>query len=122
MPKDNYNVGWCTFAVARRNLNTKVSPQSKMATPMVSVPLERLRALEALEASLPDLLAKAKAEAHAERFAILRARDAADPEAHKRRTNESRAKNREELNARRREAYKAKKEAATAGAGAPPTA
>ena len=90
-----------------------------MATPMVSVPLERLRALEALEASLPEVIAKAKAEANAERFATLRARDAADPEAHRRRTNESRTKNREEINARRREAYKAKKEAASAGAGAP---
>ena len=82
---------------------------------MVSVPLERLRALEALEASLPDVIAKAKADANAERFATLRARDAADPEAHKRRTNESRAKHSEELNARRREAYKAKKEAKSAG-------
>ena len=123
MPKDNYNVGWCTFAVARRNLNTKVSPQSKMATPMVSVPLERLRALEALEASLPDLLAKAKAEAvefdKRERLDRLTAARKADPKAYSAEVLKKYHENKEEINARRREAYKAKKEGAAKAAGPP---
>jgi len=89
------------------------------ASGCVLVPLERLRALEALEAEMPSLIAKAKEEANSERFATLRARDAADPEAHTKRTMEWYNKNKEEINARRREAYKAKKEAVK---GASPTA
>lgn len=77
----------------------------------VLVPIERLRALEALEAEIPTIVAKAKAEANAERFAALRARDAADPVAHTKRTMNWYEKNKEEINARRREAYKQKKEA-----------
>jgi hypothetical protein len=48
---------------------------------MVSVPLERLRALEALEASLPEVIAKAKAEDNA-RFILesyLGAKGVAEP-------------------------------------------
>jgi hypothetical protein len=52
----------------------------------VLVPIERLRALEALEADIPNIITKAKEEANTERFAMLRARDAADPEAHTKRT------------------------------------
>lgn len=80
----------------------------------VLVPIERLRALEALEAEMPARIAKAKEEAHAERFAALRARDAADPEAHTKRTMEWYNKNRDEINARRREKYKEKKAAVAA--------
>lgn len=74
------------------------------------VPTERLRALEALEAELPAIIEKAKEEAHKERFAALRARDAVDPEAHRRRTAEWREKNKDAYNAKRREQYRQKKE------------
>ena len=84
----------------------------------VLVPLERLRALEALEADIPSLIAKAKDEANAERFATLRARDAANPEAHLKRNLEWKKKHRDEINAKRREQYKLKKESTAAG-GAP---
>lgn len=80
------------------------------ASGCVLVPLERLRTLEALEADIPNLLAKAKEEAHAERLAALRARDAANPDAHTKRTMDWYNKNKEEINARRREAYRTKKE------------
>ena len=86
----------------------------------VTVPLEYLRELELLKSKIPDLIAKAKAteERNKERIAHLRARDAADPEAPKRRVNKYRENNREKLNARRRELYKQKKESASAPASA----
>lgn len=75
------------------------------------MPVERLRALEALEASLPDMLARAKAERDKERFAMLHEKEKANPEPHKKKVLENYHKNKEEINARRREAYKAKKAA-----------
>ena len=84
------------------------------ASGCVLVSVERLRALEALETELPALLAKAKEQANAERFASLRARDAEDPEAHKKRSAEWKKSHKDEYNAKRREQYRLKKEAATA--------
>ena len=83
----------------------------------VWVAAERLRALEALEAEIPAIIAKAKEEANAERFAALRARDKEDPESHKKRSAEWREKNKEEYNAKRREQYRLKKEATAAAKG-----
>ena len=82
----------------------------------VLVPVERLRALEALEAGLPDMLAKAKADRDKERFAMLHEKEKANPEPHKKKVLENYHKNKEEINARRREAYKAKKVAASGSA------
>jgi hypothetical protein len=76
---------------------------------LVSIPLERLRALEALEAQLPVLIEKTKAERDRERLAILN--DTRDPVAHSKKMLEKYHKNKEEINARRREAYRLKKEA-----------
>ena len=78
------------------------------------MPVERLRALEALEAGLPAMLAGAKADRDKERFAMLHEKEKANPEPHKKKVLENYHKNKEEINARRREAYKAKK-AATSG-------
>ena len=90
------------------------------ATPDLSgcipVPLEYLRELELLKSQLPEIIAKAKEDANKERIAHLRARDAEDPESHKRRVNKYRENNRETLNARRRELYKQKKESESASA------
>jgi len=82
---------------------------------MVSVPLERLRALEALEASLPEVIAKAKADRDKERLTMLHA--TRDPKEHSKQQLDKYHKNKEEINARRREAYKAKKEGAAKAAG-----
>ncbi|NBW58011.1 hypothetical protein EBR43_09595 [bacterium] len=76
----------------------------------VLVPIERLRALEALEADIPNVIAKAKEEANAERFAALRARDLSDPAGHAKRSAEWKKAHREEYNAKRREQYKLKKD------------
>jgi len=78
--------------------------------------LRRLEELESLEAKLPMIIAKAKEDAHAERFAALRARDKADPEGHVKRTMEWYTKNKDEINAKRREKYKGQKTAATVAA------
>ena len=80
----------------------------------VLVPLERLRALEALVADIPSLIAKAKDERDKERFAALHEREKMNPEPHRKKVLENYHKNREEINAKRREAYKAKKAAAAA--------
>jgi hypothetical protein len=81
----------------------------------VLVPIERLRKLEEAVANIPTIIAKAKEEAHAERFAKLRARDKADHESHLKRNAEWRKKHKDELNAKRREQYRLQKEkAATA--------
>lgn len=77
----------------------------------VLVPLERLRALEALEAEMPARIAKAKEERDKERFAALHEREKMNPEPHRKKVLENYHKNKEAINARRREAYKAKKAA-----------
>lgn len=81
----------------------------------VLVPLERLRALEALEAGLPALLKQHEIEAidrsKKERFAILHAKQKSNPEPNRIRVLANYHKNKEEVNAKRREAYKLKNEA-----------
>ena len=89
------------------------------ANEVVTVSAARLRELEALEASLPALLEKTKAERDKERLTILHEKQKANPEPNKQRTLANYHKNKEEINARRREAYKLKKEAKGA-ATAPP--
>jgi len=81
----------------------------------VLVPLDRLRHLEALEAGLPEMLAKAKSDRDKEKLDALHAKQKADPN-YSKKVLEKYHKNKEDINARRREAYKAKKESA-AGAG-----
>ena len=77
------------------------------ASGCVLVPLERLRALEALEA---ELQSKKTAEEHdADRFKMLRERDKANPEQATKRALKYYEAHKDEINARRREAYKAKK-------------
>ena len=77
----------------------------------VLVPLERLRALEALEAGIPEMLEKAKAERDKERLMILHAKQKSNPEPNRIRVLANYHKNKEEVNAKRREAYKLKNEA-----------
>jgi len=79
----------------------------------VLVPLERLRALEALEA---EMHTKKTAEEHdAERFRMLRERDKADPESHVKRSLKYYEAHKEEINARRREIRRLAKEKKSPG-------
>jgi len=86
----------------------------------VTVAADRLKALEELEASLPSLIAaataKAKEDAVAEdkraRLKKLNEENKKDPEAHTKRVMKHYEANKEEINAKRRAAYQAKKAAA----------
>ena len=81
----------------------------------VTVSADRLKALEELEATLPSLLAKAKeeavAEAKKERLQKLNDENKKNPEAHIKRVMKHYEANKEEINAKRRAAYQAKKAA-----------
>ena len=92
----------------------------------VFISLDRLRALEALEAGLPALLKQNEIEACArdkkERLDKLTAHRKADPKAHCEQVLKKYHENKEEINARRREAYRLKTEsrpAATTGSTTP---
>jgi hypothetical protein len=74
----------------------------------VLVPIERLRALEALETELPSIINKAKQEEKKERLAKLHERD---PEVHRKHMLEYYHEHKEEINAKRRERRLKKKEA-----------
>lgn len=80
------------------------------ASGCVLVPLERLQALEALEADIPNIIAKAKADRDREKLDALHSARKADPETYAKKALEKYHKNKEEINVRRREAYRAKKE------------
>ena len=84
----------------------------------VTVAADRLKALEELEASLPSLIAKAKEEAVAEAkktaLTKLHEKQKADPKAHSSAVLKKYHENKEEINAKRRAAYQAKKAAAAA--------
>ena len=67
----------------------------------VLIPIERLRALEALQVKVN--------EEKKQRLAALKLKEKADPEPHKKKVLENYHKNKEEINKRRREAYKLKK-------------
>lgn len=78
------------------------------ASGCVLVPLERLRALEAIEA---EMQSKKTAEEHdADRFKMLRERDKADPEAVAKRALKYYELHKDEINARRREKRRLAKE------------
>jgi hypothetical protein len=74
----------------------------------VLVPVERLRALEALEASLPDMLARAKVDRDKERFTALHEKDKENPEGAKERYKKHYVANKDAINARRRDKRKEK--------------
>jgi hypothetical protein len=79
------------------------------ASGCVLVPLERLRALEALEATIAER--KTAEEHEADRLKKLRERDKADPSAVTKRTMKHYESHKDEINAKRREAYRLKREA-----------
>ncbi len=86
------------------------------STNCVIISAARLAELEALEASIPALLEKTRKDYDAERLSLLRERQKNDPARHNKHVLEHYHKNKEVINARRRAAYKAKKEAAAATA------
>jgi len=83
------------------------------ASGCVLVPLERLRALEALEAELK--LKKTAEEHDADRFKMLRERDKANPELASKRALKYYDAHKDEINARRREKRRLAKESKPPG-------
>jgi hypothetical protein len=81
------------------------------ANELVTISVARLRELEALEASLPEVIAKAKTERDKERLLVLHEKQKSNPEPNRTRVLANYHKNKEEVNAKRREAYRLKKEA-----------
>ena len=77
------------------------------ASGCVLVPLERLRALEALEAEMPARIAKAAQDLNNAKLTALREKDT--PEAARERYKKHYETHKEEINKRRREARAAKK-------------
>ena len=88
---------------------------------LVTVSVARLRELEALEASIPELLKKKEEEAiekdKKERLARLTAPRKADPKAYSDKVLKKYHENKQEINAKRREAYRLKKEVQAKQAG-----
>lgn len=85
---------------------------SDTPTNTVTISLERLKELEALEAAAK--IKKTIEEYDAERLKILREKDKANPSAVTKRTMKHYEVHKDEINARRRAAYKRKKEAEAA--------
>jgi hypothetical protein len=81
----------------------------------VTVSADRLKALEELEAALPSLIVKAKEDALAEAkknaLEKLHEKQKTDPKAHSDSVLKKYHEKKEEINARRRAAYQAKKAA-----------
>jgi len=99
-----YNFNTITLVV-RSNMETEE---------LVTIPISRLRRLEeleSLESNISNIIAKAKADRDKEKLALLRARQEADPVGHAKKMLEKYHNNKEEINARRRESYRLKKEA-----------
>jgi hypothetical protein len=92
---------------------------SEAQTPAVApgnviVSAERLAELERIERELPTIIAKAKEDGIKEhnesRFKLLHDKQKENPEPNRKRVLSNYHKNKEEINARRREAYRKKKE------------
>lgn len=89
---------------------------SANTTSMIPIATERLKALEALEASLPDLIQNAILEYKKSNLRRLHEKDKANPENVNKRVKRYAEKHREEINAKRREKRRLQK-AAAASAG-----
>ena len=85
------------------------------ATSMVPITLDRLKALEALEASLPVMIQAAILEYKKSNLRRLHEKDKANPENVNKRVKRYAEKHREEINAKRREKRRLQKAAAAAG-------
>jgi hypothetical protein len=77
----------------------------------ITIPKEEYEELLKLKADLPAILEKAKEEEQKEALVRLHQRDKENPEGARKRALKRYNRNKDQINAKRREAYKAKKEA-----------
>lgn len=92
---------------------------SSTQSEVIQISSERLKALEAIEASIPDLIQNAILEYKKSNLRRLHEKDKANPENVNKRVKRYAEKHREEINAKRREKRRLLK-AAAAGASAAP--
>ena len=85
---------------------------------LVTIAKDELERLRKLEADLPALLEKARYEGGMDRLKALHQKQKENPKQHSENMLKRYHLKKEEINARRREAYRLKKEAKLAGAGA----
>jgi hypothetical protein len=78
---------------------------------MITIPKEEYEELLKLKTDLPAMLEKAKEDEQKEALVRLHQRDKENPEGARKRALKRYNRNKDEINAKRREAYKAKKEA-----------
>ncbi len=90
---------------------------SEATEEMVLVSKAELERLRKLETDMPVMLEKAKEEEQKEALVRLHQRDKENPEGARKRALKRYNRNKDEINAKRREAYKAKKEALKTAAG-----
>jgi hypothetical protein len=86
----------------------------------IAIRPSRLKELQELESSMPELIEKALVEMNQKKLAALREKDKSNPEAVKARVKKYNERHREEINARRREQWASKK-AATPSSGSSTT-
>jgi len=98
-----------------KNQTPPTAMDASATTTMIPIATERLKALEALEASLPDLIQNAILEYKKSNLRRLHEKDKANPENVNKRVKRYAEKHREEINAKRREKRRLQKAAASAG-------
>jgi electron transfer flavoprotein alpha/beta subunit len=82
-----------------------------MSDETITIHKKEYERLQKLEAELPAMLEAAKKERDKERLAKLRQKEKENPEPHRKKVLERYHKNKDEILAKRREAYRRKKEA-----------
>ncbi len=80
-----------------------------MTEEMVTIPKVELERLRKLEADLPSVIAKAKEEGGMDRLKVLNQYNKEHPEEHRRKAKEYYALKKDQILAKRREAYRLKK-------------
>lgn len=96
---------------------TTIATATATETVMIPITTDRLKMLEQLEASLPDLIQNAILEYKKSNLRRLHEKDKANPENVNKRVKRYAEKHREEINAKRREKRRLQKATATATAG-----
>lgn len=108
--------GYKVHEFQKVNLNVYTIIRNSMSTPkMILVSEEELAELRKLKEDLPEIIEKAKEEERKEALERLHRRDKENPEAARERALKRYNRNKDEINAKRREAYQLKKSQKTPG-------
>ncbi len=114
MVQEMQGKSWAPVSAANLDIPFKsqyIAKTSMADKEMITIPKEEYEELLKLKADLPAMLEKAKEEEQKEALVRLHQRDKENPEGARKRALKRYNRNKDEINAKRREAYKAKKEA-----------